>query len=162
MRSRACCVNRSSKWRPTGASLADTRRRMNVQCFGDKTRFAIEVGEFSVDSEQLRRVDVWAAGQWLTFDDNHAFVPHFAGSLQHALGSLLTDPQGGHFGRPYPDLSVADNYFRLQGEAEAGDNRAYLAYRFMAWGPTTDNVSALLFREGGTAFVPFSFWRADH
>jgi hypothetical protein len=46
--------------------------------------------------------------------------------------------------------------------ADAEDNRGYLSYRFMAWGPTTDNVRAVLFREGDTASMPFSFWRESH
>ncbi len=32
----------------------------------------------------------------------------------------------------------------------------------MDWGPTADNVSMLLFREEGTAYLPFSFERPDH
>lgn len=54
---------------------------------------------------------------------------------------------------------MADNYRRLRAEE---DNRQYLSYRFMDWGPTADNVGMLLFREGGTAYLPFAFWRADH
>ncbi|MFI6082566.1 hypothetical protein ACIBBB_16580 [Streptomyces sp. NPDC051217] len=41
---------------------------------GDKDRFAAEVGEWD---HALRRVDLWAAGQWLTCDDNMAFVKQF-------------------------------------------------------------------------------------
>jgi hypothetical protein len=41
---------------------------------GDKYRFAAEVGE---GDHTLRRVDLWAAGQWLTCDDNMAFVEQF-------------------------------------------------------------------------------------
>ena len=42
------------------------------------------------------------------------------------------------------------------------DNAEYLSYRFLDWGPTADNVSMLLFAEGGTAYLPFTFWRPDH
>jgi hypothetical protein len=128
--------------------------------YGQLTRFAITVGEVLSDNGGSRRVDVWAAYRWLTCDDNNVYVPHFAGCLQHAVGYLLTDPQRRR-GRPYPELSVADNYRRLRADAET-DNTEYLAYRFMDWGPTADNVSMLLFREGGTAYLPFSFWRPDH
>ncbi|MFF3254625.1 hypothetical protein ACFYWP_27220 [Actinacidiphila glaucinigra] len=41
---------------------------------GDRSRFAAEVGEWDA---ALRRVDLWAAGQWLTCDDNMAFVEQF-------------------------------------------------------------------------------------
>src|SRR5262249_40782209 len=63
--------------------------------------------------------------------------------------------------RPSPDLSVEENYRRLRADFEA-DNDEYLAYRFMGWGPTADNVGMLLFREKGIAYLPFSFLRPDH
>ena len=127
--------------------------------YGELTRFAITVAEVLSDNGGSRRVDVWAADRWLTCDDNSVYVPHFAGSLQHAVGSLLSDPRHSR-GRPYPELSVADNYRRLRADAKT-DNTEYLAYRFMDWGATADNVSMLLFREGGTAYLPFSFWEGE-
>jgi hypothetical protein len=41
---------------------------------GDKHKFATEVGEWD---HELCRVDIWAAGKWLTCDDNMAFVRQF-------------------------------------------------------------------------------------
>ena len=110
----------------------------------------------------LRQVDVWAAGRWLTCDDNAAYLPSFTASVERSLGRLLTGPEGLNLSRPYTELSVADNLCRMLAAADAGDNRDYLSYRFLGWGPTTDNVSAVLFREGGTVFIPFSFWRESH
>jgi hypothetical protein len=128
--------------------------------YGQPGRFAITVGEILSDDGGSRRVDVWAADRWLTCDDNNVYVPHFAGCLQHAVSLLVSNPLHRR-GRPYPDLSVADNYRRLWADAET-DNGEYWSHRFMYWGPTADNVSMLLFREGGTAYLPFSFWRTDH
>jgi hypothetical protein len=130
--------------------------------FGSTQRFAVEVtGEFFGDTDSSRRVDVVAAGRWLTCECNHVYVPHFAGCLQRAVRSLLSDPQVHGMGRPYRDLCVADNHRRLLADAET-DNTEYLAYRFMNWGPTADNVSMNLFRENGIAFLVFSFFRDDH
>jgi hypothetical protein len=126
---------------------------------GQLTRFAITVGEILSDNGGSRRVDIWAADRWLTCADNNVYVPHFAGCLQRAVRVLLSDPQCGR-GRPYPELSVEDNYRRLRADAEA-DNREYLSHRFMDWGPTADNVSVLLFREAGIAYLPFSFCWPD-
>jgi hypothetical protein len=126
--------------------------------FGQDTRFAITVGEILSDNGGSRCVDVWAADRWLTCDDNNVYVPHFAGCLQHAVSGLLVDPAYPR-GRPFSELSVAENYRRLRAE---DDNTEFLSYRFMDWGPTADNVGMLLFREGGTAYLPFAFWRPDH
>jgi hypothetical protein len=134
---------------------------MEGRWFGDESRFAIEVGESCDDTGVLRRVDVWAAGIWLTCDDNIVNVPHFVGCLTHAVDGLLVDPTYRRLVRPYPELSVEDNSRRLRAEAEE-DNTDLLAYLFMDWGPTADNVTMLLFREGGTAYLPFAFWRPEH
>ena len=137
--------------------------------FGDRASFAIEVGELLAEENgsvpqdpSIRLVDVWAGGRWLTCDDNHVYVPHFAGMLSNEVSSLPKNLQGERLARPWPELSVADNFRRLRNEADSGDNRQYLAYRFMDWGPSADNVSALLFCEGGMAFIPLSFWRERH
>jgi hypothetical protein len=61
--------------------------------------------------------------------------------------------------RPWPELPVLENFRRLQAHADAGDNGRYLAYHFMNWGPTADNVSAVLFCEDGQAQIPFAFAR---
>ena len=131
--------------------------------FGDEAKFAICVkGRFEADSPGTRKVDVYAAGRWLTCDDNSVYVPHFAGMLERAIGRILTDGLLGGKPRPYPDLTVVVNYERLWSAAKAGANGEYLSYRFMDWGPTADNVGALLFREGETVYIPFSFWRPEH
>jgi hypothetical protein len=130
--------------------------------FGNISRFAIEVGDFLNETKQFRRVDVWAADHWLTCDDNHAFVSPFIGKLKGTLGRLLRDPQYSvKMGRPFPELSPGENHKRLCADAVT-DNTEYLYYSFMDWGETTDKVRMHLFREGGTAFLPFSFWRETH
>jgi hypothetical protein len=125
-----------------------------AQRFGDRSRFAVEVGDCWQGGPGVRVVDVWAADRWLTCDDNHALVTHFAGMLQRAVGSLLAEEPRYRrvVDRPYPDLSVADNHRRLCADAET-DNSEYLACRFMDWGPTADNVRMHLFREGDTAWL---------
>lgn len=133
---------------------------MGLGTFGKRTSFAITVGEILHENDSSRRVDVWAAYRWLTCEDSQVYVPFFAGRLQHAVRSLLANPQGRR-SRPYPELSIEDNYRRLRADAET-DNTEYLSYRFMNWGPTADNVGMLLFQEDGIAYLPFSFFRPDH
>jgi len=136
--------------------------------FGDESRFAMCLkGRFESESPSNRLVDVYAAGRWLTCDDNSVFVPHFAGMLKHEVGRMLLMDSRRYSPRPYPDLSFTENYQRLRKTASGaeGDEVDYQHFRhalFMDWGPTADNVSALLFREGDTAYIPFAFWRPEH
>ena len=100
------------------------------QSFGHPARFSITLKEFWGEGDAVRTVDVYAAGRWLTCDDNHAYVPHFAGMLAGAVRRLIDEPGYRSAGRPFPDLSPADNHRRLCDEA-AEDNSRYLDYRFM-------------------------------
>lgn len=44
--------------------------------FGDRAMFAVEVG--AIMPPAFRTVDLWAAGRWLTTDDNVVYVPSFS------------------------------------------------------------------------------------
>jgi hypothetical protein len=101
--------------------------------FGDRATLAFEVGDPSPESAALRSVDHWAAGRWLTCDDNTVFVPQFCMSLESSLRWLNAAPDG-----------VVE------------------ARGFMAWGPTTDNVQTLLTMRGAQCELTFEFWRAEH
>jgi len=124
----------------------------------------MEVGPLPPEhpAPSLRRVDIWAADRCLTCDCNSAFLPSFTASVANSLGHLLTNPENLVFHRPYAEMSVSDNLSRMLTAAEAGNNQKYLSYRFLDWGPTTDNISAVLFRENDKVFIPFSFWRESH
>lgn len=139
---------------------------MGGKVFGERASFAVEVGKCLGEpgaqasrNGSMRRVDLWAAGQWLTRDDNQVYVPHFAGTLARDVDFLLRALQTERLVRPWPELPVLENFRRLRADATAGDNQRYLAYRFMDWGPTSDNMSAVLFCEGGHAQILFVFAR---
>ena len=123
--------------------------------FGDKQRFAAEVGEFSVGATQLRRVDLWAAGLWLTCDDNTAFVPQFCLSLQ---GDISEFRAGRLPLAEFPEMPHADRHRRVL----LLDDDTYWRHRFPDWGPTTDNLRGLLLRAGKQLVLTFEFWRKAH
>lgn len=125
--------------------------------FGHFEDFAIEVGQVvdGTATAGLRIVEMWAAGRELCCDDNHAYVPNFSCNVENAIASLLSERDRS---LPYPDLSPEDNHRHLFA-AECEDRRPF---RFLNWGPTTDNVLALLFRCGLDAVLTFEFWRETH
>lgn len=134
--------------------------------YGERERFAFEIGPPDCEGPTTgtRRVDVYAAGRWLTCDDNTVYVQQFVYSLEGSIGRLLRNPTFYKSVRPYPELSIEENFRQLLVEAEAGatGDYAYRDYLFMDWGPTSDNVSSCLFREGETVHIAFSFWRESH
>lgn len=134
--------------------------------YGERERFAFEIGppDREHPTTGTRRVDVYAAGRWLTCDDNSVYVPQFAYALEASIAWLLRDPAFYKFSRPYPELSTEDNLRRLLADVEAGvsGGHEYRDYSFMNWGPTSDNVSSCLFREGEAVHIAFSFARDTH
>jgi uncharacterized protein (TIGR02996 family) len=120
--------------------------------FGERSRFAAEVGEFYEPNGRNRRVDLWAAGRWLTCADHNVNVGQFRGSVSHTIQWLRSGPD---LTLPFPWLSPEETFRRLD-EVDDG-----LRERFWVllhnWGPTTDNVSALLFRRGDHLVITFKF-----
>lgn len=131
------------------------------QCFGDRSTFAIELGNSDDVSPDLRTVDVYADGRWLTCDDNVVYLPQFIGSLNDDLDWAITPEGDKRDTPPFPDRSPVENHREMLRLA-IDDNDLHLFHSFMDWGPTSDNVSMHLFRIDGTAHRPFSFWRESH
>ncbi|MGW1463564.1 hypothetical protein ACWCPT_04305 [Streptomyces sp. NPDC002308] len=128
---------------------------------GDKNRFAAEVGEWE---HSLRRVDLWAAGQWLTCDDNMAFVGQFRSDVVETVAWLRS---GASSPLPFDGLSPEATHRRLMHRAGAEDEteeeyRLRSWFRVLSWGPTTDNVTAHLFGDADRLVLTLQFWREEH
>ncbi len=126
---------------------------------GDKDRFAAEVGDW--DGPALRRVDLWIADQWLTCDDNMAFVKQFRRSVARTAVWLRS---GDIPTRPFADLSPAAAHRRLLAGITNGEQE-YEPFGFFhrwGWGPTTDNVTAFLWLDEDRLVITSEFWREVH
>ncbi|MFG2302482.1 hypothetical protein [Actinacidiphila glaucinigra] len=128
---------------------------------GEKNRFAAEVGEWE---HSLRRVDLWAAGQWLTCDDNMAFVGQFRSDVLDTVAWLRS---GGGSPMPFDDLSPEATHRRLMQRSGADDETEEeyefrSQFRVLSWGPTTDNLTAYLFRDTDRLVLTVQFWREEH
>lgn len=120
----------------------------------------MEVGDW--EGQALRRVDLWAAGQWLTCDDNMAFVRQFRRDVAETAAWL----RAGHGAAvPFAGLSAAAAHRRLvagAGRDEEDDALRRLFRAFDRWGPTVDNIVAFLFRDGERLEITWQFWREEH
>lgn len=120
--------------------------------FGDRATFAVEVGEIA--SPTLRVVDLWAAGTWLTTDDNVPYVPSFSWYMR-----LDADRVRRRDVRPRPfPRRAPEEIFRLLHTDETGYREQFW---FMRWGETLDNVSAYAYLDDDLVIV-FQFWHASH
>lgn len=128
---------------------------------GDKHKFATEVGEWD---HELCRVDIWAAGIWLTCDDNMAFGRQFR---RHVLDTAEWLRTGTASVLPFDDPSPQAAHRRLMLRAGADDEseaefELRSRFRILDWGPTTDNVTAHHFRDQDSSLVTLQFWRNAH
>lgn len=128
---------------------------------GDKNRFAAEVGEWE---HSLLRVDLWAAGQWLTCDDNMAFVGQFRSNVMDTVAWLRS---GASSPLPFDGLPPEATHRRLMHRAGADDEteeeyRFRSQFRVLSWGPTTDNVTAHLFCDADRLVLTLQFRREEH
>ncbi|GAA1626027.1 hypothetical protein ACFQY4_35550 [Catellatospora bangladeshensis] len=120
--------------------------------FGDRATFAVEVGE--VQPTDLRTVDLWAAGKWLTTDDNTALVP----SLCLYMRSTAAQVRRREIPPcPFPGRSPEEIFRRLQADETEFRER----YRFMCWSEIVDNVSRYAYLDDDLVIV-FAFWRETH
>jgi uncharacterized protein (TIGR02996 family) len=124
--------------------------------FGDRRRFAVEVGEFFFPDRHSRRVDLWAGGRWLTCEDNSVHVGQFRGSVESTIRWLRSGPD---LALPFPELSPEDNHRRLH---EVDDGLRERFWQLLRWGPTTDGLSALLFRRADGFAITFEFRWESH
>ncbi|MEV7616103.1 hypothetical protein [Streptomyces sp. NPDC089799] len=130
---------------------------MNV-VLGDRSRFAAEVG----DPGPLCRVDLWAAGKWLTCDDSMAYVPQFRRDVLD-VAAWLRSGKGSSL--PFAGFSAEATHRRLRqhaGDDNETDYQLRSRFRALLWGPTTDNVMAYLFHNKDDLVITLEFWREEH
>jgi hypothetical protein len=139
---------------PNGAESGEIRYDHGV-LIGDKNHFAAEIGESEADTTQLRRVDLWAAGHWLTCDDNTAYVPTFCTDVYFTLRRIRS---GSELSLPFHGVSPEETHRRLL-EVDDGTREQFW---FPCWGPTTDNIVGHIFRVGKKLVITFEFWRDTH
>jgi hypothetical protein len=118
--------------------------------FGDRAGFCVEVGEPTPPA--LRVVDLWAAGQRLTVDDNTAYVP----SLTYYMRLEAERVRRGDIPpRPFPRSNPEENFRRL-GRDETGFAQRFW---FLRWSEILDDVSAYAYLEDEDLMILFAFWR---
>ncbi|GAA0552924.1 hypothetical protein GCM10010172_39300 [Paractinoplanes ferrugineus] len=112
----------------------------------------MEVGETTPPA--LRVVDLWAAGKWLTTDDNTAYTP----SLSHYMRLEADRVRRGDVPScPFPGRPPAEIFQLLR----ADETEFAQQFWFMRWSEIVDNVSAFAYLDDDLVIM-FGFWRTNH
>lgn len=120
--------------------------------FGDRATFAVEIGEAT--SADLRTVDLWAAGERLTVDDNSAYLPFFSRAMRVTAAQVHRRALRPC---PFPGLTPEENF----GLLDADPTETREDFWFMQWGETVDNVSRYAYLDGDLVII-FAFSRTTH
>ncbi|MCG5471504.1 hypothetical protein LADH09A_005498 [Micromonospora sp. LAH09] len=112
----------------------------------------MEVGQ--AISPALRVVDLWAAGKWLTTDDNAAYVPSFAHYLRLEAERVR---RGDVPPCPFPGRAP-EEIFRL---LRTDETEFAQQFWFLRWNETVDNVSTFAYLDDDLVIM-FEFWRGTH
>jgi hypothetical protein len=116
--------------------------------FGNRATFAVEIGP--PQGLELRMIDLWAGGQWLTRDDNVAFVPFVERAMRATAQQLR---QRDLPGCPFPGRAPQEIYRLLDDDGELRES-----FWFLQWGEVVDNVSLYAYLDAHLVLV-FQFWR---
>ncbi len=133
---------------------------------GNPEKLAIEIGPGSNDG--VRTIDVIAGGIILTCDDNAAFVPQLMSSLALDVACLASRSYI-RFASRLPKGSVEDKHEFLATLTDTtqkvefiNSDEMFSSFRFLDWGPTTDNLISFLVENQGELFLTYCFWRPEH
>jgi hypothetical protein len=120
------------------------KRRTMTRQFGDRATFCVEIG--GIATPGLRVVDVWAAGTWLTTNDNAAYVPSYTGLMRCDVERVR---RGDIPPCPFPGRAPEEVYRLLRADQTGFGQRFWL----LQWGETMDNVSAYAYLDGELVIV---------
>ncbi|MFD5572712.1 hypothetical protein [Streptomyces cadmiisoli] len=109
-------------------------------------------------------MDLWAAGVWLTCDDNVVFVPQFRRDVLDTAAWLRS---GGGSPLPFAGLPPEATHRRLMLCARADDEteadyELRSQFEALRWGPAIDNVTTHLFRNVDRLVITCEFWCEEH
>jgi len=134
---------------------------------GDLDTFAFDVGR--KEGKDLRRVDVVIGGRYVCCDDRVVFVPQFSFDLERSLKKIQSQVAGqleNILGGRTPEEA---HRFIVSTTSEESENfykpeleEVWPTFRFMNWGPTTDNLTCFLLPLEGKLFITYEFWREEH
>ncbi len=134
-----------------------------MRFIGDPNRFAFEIGDYQCPNHSLRHVDIWAGGVRLCIDDNSVYLDQFTNDLADEIKrSYCINDFALYLGRLTPvemATFVCSTREKNSPNYDIEGDSIYPFYRFLDLGPTTDNLSAFLFREAERSFFVYSFWR---
>jgi hypothetical protein len=116
---------------------------------GRKEELAFVIGGY-FDYPHLRYVDIWVAGEHLTYHDNAAYLPSFIRSMDSELIELSRDDR-------FTEFTIACDAQPAAIHLDCMASEVWDRHWLLNFGPTTDGAIVLLFRDAEHYLITFEF-----
>lgn len=133
---------------------------------GNKDIYGFDLGKN--ESKSLKVVDIIIGNRYVSCDDNTVYLPQFINDVKSTLKSLQHIDYT-TYDKYYKNKTIEEIHQFISSNWEEGsesfdieDGQIYSLHRFMDWGPTTDNITSLLFLYKNELILTYQFWREGH
>jgi hypothetical protein len=139
-----------------------------MKLLGNKDIFAFEIGE-KQKGEALLQVNIYIDGKNVCCDDNTVYLPQFYYTVKSTSEYLKKKIDYCKYEKYFWGKSTEEAHKWIEStnnensaESNEFSDDIWKTYRFMSWGPTTDNVTCFLIPIHGTLYLTYRFWRETH
>jgi len=112
---------------------------------GNKKIFAFLIDDLEEGSGDLQSVNIWINNEDVTYIDNIVYLPQFVQSLKNDLLWMRSNRIKECIGVKTEKDAVKKYFKELDEEA--------VKYRFLNYGPTTDDVRSFIFESENSIFI---------
>lgn len=130
---------------------------------GDKLKVGFNVGENVGDSTELKEIEIWIAGQLVTFRDNIAHISTLAHSAQIDAERTRNLQRFNHYfsGRNEKEIHQFILDTRLSDIEFKDSDEMFHEHQIFNWGPNTDDITCFLVLFNSQLYITAEFFREN-
>lgn len=147
---------------------------ITLKMFGDESTFAINIEKTDRNNCIL---EIFIAGKRATVEENLAYIPKVTAHLITEIKRLsssafylftyadyLADLNEEEALHKLDDIYYEDTEDYTEEEEEYHEECREISsyYSFLAWGPTTENISSYIYPVQQKLYIGFKFWKEEH
>ncbi|WP_445777011.1 hypothetical protein [Shewanella sp.] len=130
---------------------------------GDKLKVGFNVGEIVDDCIELKKIEIWIAGQLVTFRDNIAHISSLAHSAQNDAERTRNLQRFNHYFIEKNETEIHQFIMgtRLSDIEFQDSDEMFYEHQIFDWGPNTDDVICFLVEFNGQLYITAEFFREN-
>jgi hypothetical protein len=127
---------------------------------GDKLKIGFNVGGIVDNCSELKEIEIWVAGQLVTFKDNIAHISSLAHNAQYDAERIKNLNKFEHYfiGKNEKEIHQFILGTRLSDIEFKDSDEMFYEHQILDWGPNTDDVICFLVQANGKLFITAEFF----